>query len=104
VVRPDAGEAVGLELHAHLQQVRVTLAGALLRLLHLFRNAQLMLHVMTDFVRNDIGLGKIARCSEARLQVAVETEIEIDPLVARTVERPHGGLTGAAGGLRVPPV
>ena len=37
---------------------------------------------------------------EARLQVAVEREVDIDLVVAGAVERPHRRLAGAAGGRR----
>src|SRR3546814_6421691 len=46
-----------------------------------------------------IGLGEIARRPEALMQGAKEVEIQVDLVVARAIERPHGRAGEAAGGL-----
>ena len=73
-------------------------AGALLGAMHLVRDAHQMLHVVADFVRDDVGLGEFAGCVETLAEVAVEGEVDIDALVGRAVERSHRRLAGAAGG------
>jgi hypothetical protein len=66
--------------------------------LHPGQNAELILHVVTDLMRNHIGLRELAglatdiTTAEASLQVLEEARVEIDLLVVRTIERPHGGL------------
>ena len=61
VVRPDAGEAVGLQLDLHLHAIGLrAVAGGALRLLHLGQDAEQVLHVVADLVRDHIGLGELA--------------------------------------------
>ena len=63
---------------------------------------------MADLVRNHVGLGKLAgvavrAAAELVLQIVEERGIEIDALIARTVERPHGRLReGATASARSP--
>ena len=60
--RPDAGEAIGLQLDPHLNAVGLGLAARrLLLLLHLRQDAEQVLHVMADLVRDHIGLRELAR-------------------------------------------
>src|SRR5664279_160181 len=56
--------------------------------------------MMTDLVSHDIGLGKIPRRLEALLQHLVKSQIDVDGLVLRAVERSGGRLPGAAGSPR----
>src|SRR5205814_10584737 len=57
---------------------------------------------MPDLVRNHVSLGKLARSAadvataKARRDLIEERRVEIDLLVARTVERPHGALRFSA--------
>ena len=104
VVGPDAGETIGLQLDAHLDAVgRRLAAGRLLRALRLGQNAEQILHVMADFVRDHVGFGELAGLAaaavKAHLHVAEERRVEIDALVARAVERTHRRLREAAAAL-----
>src|SRR5262249_26183212 len=91
----------------HLQVIGLDLvAGALellLHLLHLGQDPEHVLDVVTDLVGDHVGLRELAclaaAAAEAVLQVAEERRVEIDALVAGTVERPHGGLRHAAARL-----
>ena len=56
-VGPDAGEAVGLQFDLHLQRFASALLPARCCSLHLRQNAEQVLHVMADLVRDHIGLG-----------------------------------------------
>src|SRR5690242_2203425 len=62
-VRPYAGEAVGLQLDAHLHAVRLGLRHGVLLLLHCGQDAQQVLHVMPVFVRDHVGLREFARAA-----------------------------------------
>src|SRR5262249_3621081 len=71
-------------------------------LLHLRQDAEEILHVMPDLVGDHIGLRELASlavvtAAEPALQVAEEGSVEINPLVVRTIERPHGRAREAAG-------
>ena len=60
-VRPNARQAVGLQFRANLNLVGSGFVlGAVLQLLHLVENAELVLHVMADFVGDDVGLSEVA--------------------------------------------
>jgi len=78
---PDAGIAVGLQLHANRQLVG-EVGTLLLCPADLRSEPQHVLHVMADLVGDHIGLGEVAGRTEAALQLLEEAEIEIDPLVA----------------------
>ncbi|MNS97642.1 hypothetical protein D3C72_1319830 [compost metagenome] len=97
VVRPHAREAVGLQLDAHADGVVLRLAQAPAHAVDLGGDAQFVLHMVTDLVRDDVRLRELARCAELVLQGVVERQVDVDLLVARAVERPHGRLAGAAG-------
>src|SRR5262252_148236 len=100
VFRPYPREAIGLQFDLHLKVIRLRAAHALLPPLHLRKDPQKVLHVMTDLVGDHIGLRKLAglalAAAEAALDLAEERGVQIDLLVLRTVERPHGALRDAA--------
>src|SRR5271165_721793 len=90
--RPNSGEAIGLEFQPHRERVDLR-AVPFLRLAHLRFDAENLLHVVTEFMGDHVGLRKFARRSETLGQFVEESEIEIDFLVAGTIERP-GSLIG----------
>src|SRR6266581_1502133 len=101
-IGPNAGEAIGLQLDAHLQLIGLDLAERMLALLRLRQDAEQVLHVMPDLVGNHVGLRELAglavvAAAEPALQVAEERGVEIDAPIVRAIERPHGGARGAAG-------
>lgn len=65
VVCPDTSEAVRLEFHSNLNHVGLFAARTSLHRSHLVRDAKKRLHVVTNLVSNDVGLGKIAGCTKA---------------------------------------
>ena len=60
----------------------------------------MILHVMPDFVGDDVSLGEVATDVELALEFVIEREIDVDLLIERAIERPHRGLAGAAGRAR----
>ncbi len=76
--RPDAGEAVGLQLDAHAERVRLRLAAAPAQRVDLVHDAELVLHVVADLVGDDVGLGELARRAEALLEHLVEAQVDVD--------------------------
>jgi hypothetical protein len=97
-VRPDTGVTVGLQFHAHRQLVRPRRI-ATLRLSHLRVGSRERLHMMSDLMREDVGLREVPWCAKALLQLAVEAEVDVDPLVGRAIERTGGRLREATSGL-----
>ena len=100
MLAPDAGQAIGLQFELHRQRIGLAWAGAAAGFFDLRGNAELLLNVVTDFMRDDVGLGELARRLETLFQLAEEDEVDINLLVARAVKRPHRRLAGAAGGGR----
>src|SRR3954471_8790873 len=78
--------------------VGLGLVQAALRLLHLRQDAEQILHMVSDLVRDHIGLGELAAlasdlaAAETSLEVLEERGVEIDLPIVRTIERSHRGL------------
>src|SRR5262249_33732282 len=106
VVSPHPSEAVGLQLDANLEMLDLDLIHTALRLLHLRQDSKQVLHVVTDLVRDHIGLGELAALAtdvttvESSLDVLKERRIQIDLAIDGTVERAHGGLGNATSRAR----
>src|SRR5437868_3211953 len=98
VVRPDAREAIGLQLQPDGRRVgRRPAAPALGH--HAIGDPELFLDVMADLVRDHVRLREVTGRPEPLAQRTEEVEVEIDLLVLRTVERAGGGPGDAARGL-----
>ena len=95
VVRPDAGEAVGLQLGAHRAAGRARSARAAAE------SAEQVLDVVAVLVGEHVRLReRAARRAEAVAQLVEEAEVDVDVLVDRAVERADVGGRGAAAGRR----
>ena len=91
LVGPDAGVAVGLQFLAYQQAVvafHVAAAGALR--VDLARHAGDGLDVVADFMCDNVGFCEIA-AAEARAHFFEKAGVEVNLLVARTVEWPNRG-------------
>ena len=55
------------------------------------QDAEHVLHVVADLVREHVGLREIAGRAEALAQLVVEAEVDVEVLVGRAVERPGRG-------------
>src|SRR6516165_10564155 len=94
-VRPDAGEAVRLQFYADLQAVGLRLVHPPLLILYPLQNAELVLDVVTDLMRDHIRLRELASFAadiatlKTPLKVLEEARVEIDLLVNRAIERTH---------------
>src|SRR5262249_27747239 len=86
-VRPDSRETIRLELKVHGSRIRT----ARIRT-HTPLDAQNILHVMPDLMRQHIGLSKLAWSSKPLLQLIVKTKIDVNLLVFRTIKRACRGL------------
>src|SRR6267154_2652809 len=71
-----------------------------LHLVHFAFDAEQFLHMMPEFVGDYIGLGELAGGAEAAIQLIEKTQIDVDPFVFGTIERPGGRARSAASGLR----
>jgi carbonic anhydrase len=99
-VTPDAGEAIGLQFEPYGELICLAWA-PLLKSTHLGLDTQYLLHMMTNFVRHDVGLREFAIGGpEAGFQLVEEAQVEVDFFVLRTVERPGGILRHAAAGWK----
>src|SRR5439155_24813450 len=91
VVRPDAGEAVGLQLTPDRDRRRAPPSARVARA----REPEQLLNVVAHLVRDDVRLREVAGSAEAVTQLAEEIEVEIDTLVRRAIERADGGTRHA---------
>ena len=91
---PDAGVAVSLEFKADGAAVGPARAHPL----GLLAGAGQALHVVADLVGDHIGPRRIASGPVFGLQLLPERQVQIDLVIGRTIERPHGGLPGPAAG------
>ena len=88
LLRPHAGETIGLQFDPHRHLVRTDAAAR--RLFFggcLVGDAQLVLNVMPHLVRDDIGAGELAGRPELRGKLLKEGEVDVHLPVTRTVER-----------------
>src|SRR5450759_5135527 len=104
MVGPYAGVAIRLQFDPHLDAVGGGLvAGGALSGLRLGQGAEQVLHVVTDLVRDHIGLREFAGVAgatvKARLDLTKKRRVEIDAAVGRTIKRPHRRLREAAAAL-----
>ncbi len=94
VMRPDAGEAVGLQLEPDCGTLRPLPVAA-----DLVHGAEQVLDVVAVLVRDHVGLRERATLgAEPALQVVEEREVQIHLLVTRAVERADRGGGRAARG------
>ena len=97
VVRPHAGQKISLQFEPNRKLIGFGFAHSALRAIHLIHRAEQVLDMMTNFVRDYVGCGKITRRAESGLQLLKERQIDIELLISGAVERTHRG-TGAATG------
>ena len=71
-IGPHSREAIGLQLDAHLQPVGRGPVESLLGLAHLRKDSELILHVMTYFMRNHIGLRELAGFAVASAEALLD--------------------------------
>ena len=69
VARPNAGEKICLQLKPNRQPIGFRFTAPTARCIHAIGNAKQFLHVMSNFVRNNVGLCKIASCTQAFLKL-----------------------------------
>src|SRR3954447_7333895 len=98
---PDAGEAIGLELEAHGEGIRV-IRVVLALLPNLSLDPELLLDVVAELVRDHVGLGEVAGGLEASVELVEEAEVDVDPLIEWAVERPGLRAGRATAGVGLP--
>src|SRR5262245_296539 len=99
MIRPDACQTIRLQFKPDRQSIGFPLAGTALQRLNFSHDAEKILYVMADFVGDHVGLGEVARRSEALAQFAVEGKVDVKLLIGAAVERTCRRLAIAAGRL-----
>src|SRR5262245_4939394 len=95
--RPYARIAVRLQLQCHRIAIGLRTASSLfLSTANPVAGTEQLLNVMAHLMRDHISLGEIPRRAEAVRELVEELQIQIDAIVARTIERPHCRLSQAA--------
>jgi hypothetical protein len=86
-VSPDTCQTVSLELQ-HDGELIPRLRIARLKLTHAILDAEDVLDVVAQLMSDHIRLSKVSRASADAVKLIPETEIDIDLLVGRAIERP----------------
>src|SRR5215472_11737516 len=97
-MRPDTSEAIGLEFHGHGKWVGLGRI-AVLKLPDLVFDANDLLDMVPDFVRQHVGLRKLARSAEALLEFIVKAQVNVNFFVRRAIKGARGGLRAPASGV-----
>lgn len=85
-VAPHAREAIGLQLQADRQRIRL-LGTSLLKPMHSWFDAKQFLNVVTQLMSDHVSLRELTRRAKTRTQLVEKGEIEIDLLVFRAIKR-----------------
>ena len=99
-VRPYARKAVRLQLEIDGEPVSLPriLTG---EVLHLLLDPENVLHMVAEFVRNDVGLCKLGVAAAKTPQFIPEAEVDVDLFVRRAVKRSGLRLGHSTGGTGV---
>ena len=94
-VSPDTGETVGLQLQIDRERIslRRILTGEALYLLF---DSEKILDVMTQFMSDDVSLGKICIAAAETSELIPETQVDVDLPVRGAIERASLRLGNAA--------
>src|SRR5687767_10984000 len=98
VIAPYPRIAIGLQLHADGESIGFGRGSSMLEASDLFGDAEQILHMMANLMRDHVGLSKVSGSTEAMSHVIKEREIEIYFMVARTIEGSDCGRCRPAGG------
>src|SRR5215470_7890583 len=92
IMRPYSCKAIGLQLDSDLKLIGSYLICATLQLLHARQDAEQILHVVANFMRDHIGLRKLAALGsyiatpEPLLKITEKCGVQIDLSIIRTIE------------------
>ena len=90
VTRPDTGEEIRLELEPDGELIVFCLADAAACAVQAIGDAEQLLHMMPDFVGDDVSLREIARRPEAITQLPVKAQVDVNTPILRAIERTAG--------------
>ena len=98
---PDASQTIRLKLQPHGQRIGLCLVRRSARAVNLTQDAQFVLHMVCNFVRDHIGRSKIAASAKALLECREELRVEVRFLVGGAVERSGRTRRATAGAGRL---
>ena len=84
---PNASQEIGLELEADRELIVFRLTHPTARRLRAIRNTEQILHVMPNFVGYDVRFREITSGTQALLELTEKTEVDVNALILRTIER-----------------
>ena len=88
---PYSGIIVGLEFESHTYFVGFGIAHSRHAAVGVIERAEEILHVVSDFVCDHIGIGEISRRTYGLFHIFEKIQVDIHCLVGRTVKWPHLG-------------
>src|SRR5262245_24708789 len=93
VTGPNSGQKICLQLKPDRELIVFSFTKPAARCLHAIADAEQILHVMTNFMRDHVGLCEIASGTQAVLEFMEKSKVDVNALVFRTIER-TGRATG----------
>ena len=98
ITSPNAGKKICLQLEPDREPIVFSFTDPPSHRLHTIGNAEQILHVMSNFVRDDVGLRKIASCTQAILEFMEKTQVDVNASIFWTIERTSGPAREPAAG------
>ena len=72
ITRPNACQKISLQFEPDRELIVFRLTDPAARRLYAIADTEQILHMMSNFVRYDVGLRKVASCTEASLEFTME--------------------------------
>src|SRR5215475_4715522 len=98
ITSPNAGEKICLQFEPDREPIVFSFADPTTRRLHTIGNAEQILHVMSNFVRYDVGLREIPSCTQAALEFMEKSQVDVNASIFWTIERTSGPAREPAAG------
>src|SRR6185312_8171178 len=99
ITGPNACQKICLQLEPDRELIVFRLTHSTARRLYTIANTEQILHVMSNFVGDDVGLCEIASCTQAFLELTEKTEVDVNASILRTIKRTSGAAGEPATGL-----
>src|SRR4030042_2196009 len=103
VMRPHTCKKVGLQFKPYQEPVCVYFAYSCPLIIDITKYSELVLHMVANFMGNNVSNCKIAICSEPRFKFIKKSKVDIYLLITRTIKWPAGAACISACRLNLIP-
>src|SRR5215471_13950954 len=99
ITSPNAGQKICLQLEPDRELVVFSFTDAPSHRLHTITDTEQILHMMSHFMRDDVGLCEISSGTQALLEFIEKPEIDVNAPIFRTIERTSRATGETTAGL-----